>query len=340
MKTIRYQKFVAVTFVISFLFFISAGIAWSQEKPIVIKLGHHHSVGAVLDQIAHKFANIAKERSKGRLKIDVYPGAQLGQELEAAEGVHMGTLQMSIVSAVTYDHLASGLGMDMLPFFYSGWEDVFKIFNTNSPVGSVLEKRLLNKGVRILGWYAYGGRNMYFIDKNCKTMADMKGLKMRSMETELFINMYRAIGCRPTPITWGECYTALQTHVVDGMCSPPLAAKDMKFYEVLNYSLQTRHIWSTMITVINEKFFETLPNDLQKIIVEAGIQANDWANKRSKKDDRNAVQFFRKHGMVINDLSEEERDKFVEACQPIATDWAKEHNAVDIVMQARKLLKK
>lgn len=311
----------------------------AKEDEIVIKLGHHHNVDGIVDLYCRKFAELAADKSNGRIRVDIYPGAQLGQEFEAAEGILMGTQQMSGVSTTAYNNLVEGFGIDMLPFMFDSYESIMNVF-TNSPVGKELEKRLLERNGRILGWIALGGRHMIFTDKNVKSLSEMKGMKMRSPESDLFVGMFNALGCRPTPITWGETYTALQTNVVDGMESPTTSMKDMKFYEVAKYCLLTNHMWGTFNLVINEGFFQSLPQDIQQIIIDSGKEASVYANKLSEEEEKKSIDFLKEKGMVFNELSQEDSAIMREAMEPVIDKWGKDHGAAELIQMLQEEIKK
>lgn len=311
----------------------------AKEETIVIKLGHHHNVDGIVDKYCKKFAELASTKSNGRIKVDVYPGAQLGQEFEAAEGILMGTQQMSGVSTTAYNNLIKGFGIDMLPFMFDSFESITEIF-ANSPVGKELENRLIEKNGRILGWIALGGRHMIFTDKDVKSISEMKGMKMRSPESDLFVGMFNALGCSPTPITWGETYTALQTDVVDGMESPTTSMKDMKFYEVAKYCLLTNHMWGTFNLMINEKFFQSMPQDIQQIIIDSGKEASEYANKLAEEEENSAIEFLKGKGMVFNELSQEDAAKMREAIEPVIDKWGKDHEATELIKMLREEIEK
>ena len=335
----KFKKNIFVLLPIIFVTFILLFniTAFSQEQ-IVIKLGHHHNVGGLVDLLANKFKELAEERSDNKLRIDIFPGAQLGQEREASEGILMGTLQMTIVSSTNYDNTVNGFGIDMLPFVYESFEDQMMVFN-DSPVGKDFEERLLKQGGRIIGWLVPGSRSMIFTDKEVKTFEEMKGLKMRSPESDLFVSMFRALGSQPTAITWGEAYTALQTGVAEGMESPPGMIKDMKFYEVCKYCLLTNHMWGTMNLIINENLFQKLPEDLQAIILETGKEAIDYANEYAIKDQNEAISWLEEQGMVFFQCEGDEREKFKTALLPVANQWAEKHKATEILSQIQDLTK-
>ena len=319
-----------VVLAISILF-----VSGNAEEKIILKLGHHHNVGGQVDNLSNKFKELAEEKSNGRLEIDIFPGAQLGQEMEALEGILMGTLQLTIVTSSFFANRADGFGLDALPFMFNGFEHIDEVF-TRSDVGKELEKNLLEKGGRILGWFTPGSRNMLLVNKEVKTLEDIKGLKMRSPENNIWVEMFRSLECRPTPITWGEAYTALQTGVVDGMESPIAMTIDMKFHEVAKYCLLTHHMWGVMNFIINEKTFESLPKDMQEVVISAGKEAVDYANQQSIKEQKEATEWLKNYGMQFIELSKEEQGKFKEAVTPMVDIWAKNNNATHLVEMVRE----
>lgn len=332
------KKLLINTLIISVAFVLLFNFSAFSQDQIVIKLGHHHNVGGLVDILANKFKELVEERSSNRIRIDVFPGAQLGQEREASEGVLMGTLQMTIVSSTNFDNTIDGFGIDMLPFVFDSFEDQLTVFN-NSPVGEYLDKKLLEHGGRSLGWLVPGSRSMIFVDKKVQTFDDMKGLKMRSPESDLFVSMFKALGSQPTAITWGEAYTALQTGVAAGMESPPGMIKDMRFYEVCKYCLLTNHMWGTMNLTINEKFFQTIPKDLQDVIISSGKDAIDYANDFAIKDQDDATLWLKNQGMVFVECEGEEREKFKNALLPVVNQWAKKHRSTELLEQIQNILK-
>lgn len=307
------------------------------DEEVTLRLGHHHATGAIPDVLANKLSELAAEKSGGAMTIDVYPGAQLGQELEAADGIMMGTLDMSIVSSPVFDRYVEPMGLDMVPFVFENPTETLYLFQ-ETEIGEILEERMLEQGARILGWIVLGGRDMIFVDKNITSVDEMQGLHMRSPEIDLFINMFEALGCVSTSVTWGEAYTALQAGLVDGMESPPSATRDMSFYEVTDYSLRTQHMVGTMNLVINENVYESIPDSLKPVLLEAAAEAIDYTNEYALQEDARAVDFLEDQGMVFNEVTPEDRDKLMELMEPVQIRWAEDRNAVDIMDRALEIL--
>ena len=320
------MKTLKVVLLCTILTMLFAGCARRQElgtpeNPYIIRLGHHHNVGSIVDRLAFEFQRLVHERSNGRIRVNVFPGAQLGQENEAAEGVLLGVQQMTIVTPTMFMDAVEGFGLDSLPFLFSDWDDQWNVFN-NSEIGRILDANMVARGARILGWFTQGGRNMIFVSRNVTRIDQIRGLRMRSPESPIYIAMFNALGASPTPITWGEAYTAMQTGVVDGMEAPIAALTDMNFGEVASYVLMTDHIWGAFALLINENFFQTFPPDLQQLILECGADAVRYAQNASIESQEAVKQEWTRRGLVFHDLSPEDRVLLGDLMRPITDQWA------------------
>jgi len=332
-------KWLNIVLVVILAFCVLSIAGFSQENKIIIKLGHHHPIESILDKTAHKLSEVVEEKTNGRVKIEIYPGSQLGEEMEACEGILMGSLQMTIVTPSFFQDVAKGFGIDALPYMFKDNKQANLVLNESS-VGEELNRRLIEKGARILAWIPLGMEVLLFKNKDIKRFEDLKGLKMRSPENEIYINMLRAWGCRPAAITWGEAYTALKTGVVDGMAGSPISTiLDNKFYEVAEYCLLTNNISAQMMILINEKSFQGLPKHIQEIIVQAGREAAVYGGELNDKITKRAKTFLEEKGMKFNEVTEEDLLKFKEAVVPVVNKWGEEHESQDLIEEISKLNK-
>jgi tripartite ATP-independent transporter DctP family solute receptor len=269
---------------------------------LVIRHGHHHAVGGSEDMYAKKFAELVKAKSNGAIEVKVMPGAQLGQEGEAGEGIHLGTLQSTVCSSPFFSKYVKEMGIDYLPFVWVSWDHAAKALNGDA--GAQMNKRLaaVKSNVKILAWHQIGFRNMLLVKKRVKSLDDLKGLKMRSPESKFFISMFRSLGAKPTPITWGEVYTALQTGVVDGMECPYQSGIDMKFVEVAKHWTETKHMFSNMPHVVNEKWYNGLSPEHQKYLLEAAREAAKWSSAREEKKEKDVKDRLAKMGCTFDEV--------------------------------------
>ena len=332
----RSNKLLSSIFIITLclLTFLLTITTFAQET-YTIKYALHHAVDSVTDLIAHKLADLAYEKSNGKIKIEIYPGAQLGQEREVGEGILYGTHQMASVSQSCYEGTVPGFGLDILPFLVDSYEQLDTLLN-NSEFSDEYNRRLLEKGIRILGSFHMGAQQFMFTDKEIKTLDKLKGLKMRAPEMSIYIDTLRVVGCMPTPITFGETYLALQTKIVEGLTISFSNAISMKHYEVAKYMLISNHMFPTLMIVINEDLFQTYPEDIQAVIIESGREATEYGNALAVKIEGEGPDFLEEKGVVINYMSEEDRARFAKLCEPVREKWATERKAADLLEMIEK----
>lgn len=312
-----------------------AGRAAGQDK-IVVKLGHHHNVGGIVDYYAKHFSKVMADKTRGRVDVQVFPGAQLGQEGEAVEGVHLGTLQMTIGSSPFLDKYVKEMGTEQLPYLFDSWEHADRALN--GPVGEELGRRLLERSnVRLLSFFPFGFRDMFFRDKPVTSLKQLKGMKMRAPQAVIYIRMFELLGARPTTVTWGEFYTALQTGLVEGGESPPSAGLDMKFNEVSKYWLDTNHMFASINHMVNKRFFDGLPRDVQTALVAAARETATETTRHARAQDAEAVKNLKAKG--IQYLDPENREEWRKAVEPFYAEYVKDRpgakSIIELIQKAR-----
>lgn len=245
-----------------------AGFANAQT----FRLGHHHAVGGAADLAANRFAEAVNEMSEGRITIQVFPAAQLGQEREAFDLVNQGAVDISITSTGITDHVWAPMSVTSLPFVFRDWDHARAAFR--GEFGEALADGMREAGnVEVLGYFGLGFRDLLFTAETPPTtIAEMGGMTIRSPENYVFIKMFELMGARPTPVTWGEVYTAMQTGVAEGLDSPPATALDMHFEEVSGSLLKTGHMFGAMLFAMNEQKFAALPAEDQELLKTAAAQ--------------------------------------------------------------------
>lgn len=289
------------------------------QEEISIRLGHHHAVDGSVDKLANKISELAAEKSGGAMKIEVFPGGQLGQEQEAIDGINMGTLEMSIVSPGLMDQYDPIFGIETLPFIFEDWDHADSALN--GEVGQVLRDRLLEESdIHIMGFMHLGFRHMITQSKPIESLEDIQGMKMRSPEAWVWVRMFELLGANPTPVTWGEAYTALQTGVVEGMESPASNILDMKFNEVTDYLILSNHMFGTITVVLNEKVYQDLTDEQQNILDEAVTEAIDDINENvARPEDKQAIETLKESGMTVIELTDV--DKWRSAVEPMYEEF-------------------
>lgn len=262
-----------------------------------IKLAHgldvNHSVHKAMVTMAEDLA----ERSGGKMDIEIYPSQQLGSERECLELLQIGSLDMTKVSVGVMENFAPKMKVFGLPFLFKDRQHSFNVLD--GPIG----KQLLDEGEQFLlkglGYYDAGSRSFYTKDKPIHTPDDLKGLKIRVMESVTAIDMVRSLGGSPTPISWGELYTSLQQGVIDGAENNPPSFYLSRHYEVCKYYTLDEHTVLPDVLVIGTHIWNDLSSQEQKWLqesVDASViyQRELWADAENE-----ALEEVKKAGVQI-----------------------------------------
>ena len=267
MRLVRGVLMVALT-VICLVSFTSAPTAQTYTA----KMGIGHPPGHSFVVASEKFKEMVEKRSNGRIKVEIFHSSQLGGEREMQEMVALGTLEMSVSGiVVVYEPLFALLEA---PFLYRDRDHIKKVMA--SPIVAELGESLLKKGIRYVGFYENGFRNITNSKRAIQSPADVKGLKIRTPENLAQIETFKALGAVATPMAFSELYNALAQGVVDGQENPLQNIWNGKFYEVQKHLAMTGHIYNSAYIVVSEKFWTALSADLRKIAEESLREASNF----------------------------------------------------------------
>jgi len=311
---------IAFMLISSLVFLVQAA-----DQPIILKLAHADATD-VLTSRKHAqcvfFANTVNAKSGGRIEVQVYGAGALGAEREYVEAIMAGTVQAGIASGVLGGFLPEAMVTD-IPYLFPSESIAWKVLD--GPFGAKLSQLMLEKtGMRNLAFAEVGFRHFTNNVRPIKTPADVKGLKIRVMETPLYVNFIKALGGSPTPIAWTEVYTALQTKVVDGQENPISSTVFAKLYEVQKYITLDGHVYGVDWFLINNKFFESLPEDLQYIVLDAAkVSAGVGRGLQLLNSSVVGLQKVLDYGCEVYAPTEEEMNQFKKATQGPVIEWLK-----------------
>ncbi len=281
--------------------------------PLTIKFAHSGSKTHPYSVGLEKLEPILERNSGGAIKLQVFCCAQLGSERELAEGTRLGTIHMTSVAAEgALPAWVPELQVFGLPFLVRDRAHAYKILD--GPIGKELESKLTAQGFVTLGWWELGFRNMTSKNKPIKTPADLNGLKMRVQEAKVWLGLMRALGAIPTPIPFGELYSALQQGVVDGQENPVVTIVSMKFYEVQKQVGLTEHTYTSLPVMASKKWWDTLKPDQQRIIADSVRASVPEQRKTVAAQVDEGVTFLKGQGVTINEV---DKAKFAEATKDV-----------------------
>jgi tripartite ATP-independent transporter DctP family solute receptor len=235
-------------------FFLSASVLAAPQ--ITLKLGHIADPANPYGQGATKLAELVKQKTGGGVEIQVFPSSQLGNQRDLIEGLTLGTLDMTLTSTAVLGNFIQEMGVFDLPFLF---RDIPHAYKTLDTIGMELAGNGEAKGLKTLAMMENGVRHMTNNRQPIRVPADMKGLKVRVMEQPVYIEMIKSLGGSPTPMAFGEIYTALQKGVIDAEENPLGQIVTARFFEVQKYVSLTAHTYSAEPVLISTSSWKKLP---------------------------------------------------------------------------------
>jgi C4-dicarboxylate-binding protein DctP len=271
----------------------AAGVV-SAQQPIAIKFSHVVALDTPKGKAAEYFKKLAEERTKGRVKIEVYPNSTLFKDGEEMEALQLGSVQMLAPSVAKFGPLGvREFEVFDLPYIFQNRDDLHKV--TSGPVGAALFKKLESKGIAGLAFWDNGFKDMS-ANKPLRIPADYKGIKMRIQSSKVLGDQMKALGAIPQVMAFSEVYQALQTGVVDGTENPPSNFYTQKMNEVQKYLSLTEHGVIEYAVIVNKKFWDGLPPDIRTTLEGAMKDATKYANDIAQKENDDALEAVRKTG--------------------------------------------
>jgi len=292
-----------------------------------ICLAHNLAVGSVLDQACNKFAEEVKERSGGKITVTVNPAAQLGNERDMLEGIQVGTVDIMLATTAYVSNIQPEFAVLDFPFIFDDLDHVKATLN--GEVGDKL-KTTLSDGhdLRILDYWNSGFRQMLTAKTKLENLESFNHLQIRAPEVPVYIAMFEALGANPTPIPFGDVYTSIQTGVVEGVECSNDQIYTMKFYEVGKYIALTNHIYTTVVPIVSNEYWDNLPEDAQKIINEAMAETTAWQWPAFEEGDQKSLDTMKESGIEVNDI---DRKELQEACVKVYDELAEKNNCKDLL---------
>lgn len=295
-------------------------VAWStvaaaqtKVEPLTIKFAHAGSTTHPYSVGIEKLTPILAKNSGGAIKLQVFCCAQLGSERELAESTRLGTINMTSVAAEgALPAWVPELQVFGLPFVMRDRAHVYKVLD--GPIGKELEAKLEAQGFHVLGWWELGFRNMTSKNKPIRTPDDLKGVKIRVQEAKVWLGFMRALGAIPTPIPFGELYSALQQGVVDGQENPIVTIVSMKFYEVQKQVGLTEHTYTPLPVLANKKWWDGLKPEQRAVIADSVRASVGEQRKAVAAQVDEGVKFLKSQGVTITEV---DKAKFAAATKDV-----------------------
>ncbi|WP_034636155.1 TRAP transporter substrate-binding protein [Desulfovibrio cuneatus] len=301
---------------------LSAGGVIQGHAARIIKLAHPNVPAHPMGQGYELFKKDLEERSKGAFKVQIYDSSKYGNFDAVVQGIRMGVLQMGSDGVGNFSVFNPKLMLFDMPFMIPSYEASDLI--TDGPIGQELAKSLESNNIKGLGYIEIGFKNI-FSNRPVRTLEDAKDLKIRSTHSKAHIAVLQALGMNPTPVAWGEVYTALQQKTVDGIDIDLNLAYFNKFPELTKYVTMSRTVYSPHLVMISTKFWDKLTPQEQQWVTESFKVMQEFERAEIRKNEAMIIEKIKASGGEVIELTPEERQRWVEATKGV---FAKFNDAI------------
>jgi tripartite ATP-independent transporter DctP family solute receptor len=300
-----------------------AGSAVAQIKEHVFKIGTGLSEDHPQAQALKYFADRLAAKSGGKLTARVYASGSLGNDLSMTSALRGGTLEMTIPDSSTLVSLVKPFGVLNLPMTFNNEKEADAVLD--GPFGQKLLAKLPEKGLIGLGYWENGFRHVTNSRRPVQRADDLGGLKLRVIQSPLFLETFNALGANATPMPFTELYTAMEQAAVDGQENPPATILASKFYEVQKHLVLSRHMYSAWVLLMSKKTWDGLSAEEQKIVQDAAKEATLYERKTIRAFSDTALADLKKAGMQITELPPAEQARMRSKLQPVLAKFSKEY---------------
>lgn len=313
------------TFALAITALIATAAAGTASAQTVIKVGHGANEQYHMHRALLKFEELVEERSGGDFDVQIFPSSQMGPDREMIEGVQTGVLEMAVSPSSFFAGWDPSFAVIELPYMYPSKDVALDVLNGDT--GDEMLARLENQGLVGLGWLENGLRHVTNNVRPIEKPEDLAGIKLRTMKVPAHVDTFKALGANPTPMNFGEVYSALQQGVIDGQENPVALIDSQRFYEVQKHVSLTGHVFTVYVPVVGQWFWSGLSEDQQTLLRDAMTDAAAYQQELVNAEEAGQLQKIRDAGVNVVDLSAEERQVFSDKTQEVRATYRDEVGA-------------
>ena len=324
-----------VTVVLATLLVFTIAASASAQYKASMKLAsvtppdHFYNVGA------RKFAELIKERTGGRIDIKVYPAGQLGKgEREITEAVQQGAVEMLITSTGPMGGFSPSINILDFPFLFRDFNHVDLVMD--GAIGRKLLNDFEKANIKALAFWENGFRHLTNNKRAIKKAEDGKGLKIRTMENKVHLAAWKAAGYNPTPMAWGEVFTALQQGVIDGQENPIAIIASNKLWDAgQKFFSFTAHVYSPSPLLMTKKKFDGMPKEDQELFLKTALEVAKFQRKINRDAEENSMKEMASKGVTV--VRDVDRESFKKAMAPVFDQFSSQfpRSEIESIMNAK-----
>jgi tripartite ATP-independent transporter DctP family solute receptor len=275
---------------------------------------------------------LLKDQTKGRLGIKVYPNAALGNERDTVEQVKIGGLDMIRINVAPLTNVVPETIVPAMPFLFRSKEHMRTVLD--GPIGDEILAAMESQNMVGLAFYDSGARSFYTAKKPVKTLADLKGMKLRVQQSDVFVAMVEALGASPTPMPYGEVYTALKTGIVDGAENNLPSYESSRHFEAAKHYDVTEHSMAPEMLVFSKKVWDGLSKEDQALIRKAAKDSVPLMHKLWDEREAKARKTVEAAGVQFITIAN--KQEFIDAMKPVYANFANTPKLQDLVKRIRE----
>lgn len=268
---------------------------------------HPYTLGMV------RYADLVKERTNGRVAIQIHHSRQLGDERQVVEGLQLGTIHLTVTSTGPLGGFVPEMNVVDLPFLFRDGDHAYKVLD--GEIGRGLLNKFDAVGIKGLAFWENGFRHITTSKKPVREPTDMKGLKIRVMENKVHQAAFRQLGSDATPMAWGEVFTSLQQGLLDAQENPIPIIYTFKLNEVQKYVSLTGHVYSPAPLLMSKKTWDRMPPEIQKVMFDTAVEVARYQRGLIREQEQKQIGELRAKGMTI--IEQPDRAAFREAMKPV-----------------------
>ena len=291
----RFTRLVSLALTAAFV----VSFAASVSAATVIKLGTTVNEQDSFQVAAVKFSELVKERTGGKYVIEIYPNASLGDERTMLEGMRMGTMDMGVITSGPFVNFVPDFGVLDMPFLFRDNAHVYAVLD--GPIGQEFLDKLDKIGIKGLAYAERGFRNLTNNVRAVKTADDVKGLKVRVMENEVYTRTFKALGVNAVPMAFTETLTALQQGTIDGQENPVNLIHAYKLWDSQKHASLTRHAYAAALFTMSKRLFDKFPADVQKILKDSAQDAAVYQRAWVAENEADQIAAIKANGMAVEE---------------------------------------
>jgi tripartite ATP-independent transporter DctP family solute receptor len=318
-KNFKYEGRIVVIKLLSAVAAVALLAGGASAQEIKIRFAHSLSATEPAHTAAEFFAKNVKERSKGRVQIDVFPGEQLGSGKDVNEMIRQGANVMNITDPGYLSDFVPDMGVLNGPYVVKDQKEFSKLLASDWYKG--IDQKLQQAGFRLVMVGGFFGARHMIADRPIRKPEDLQGLTVRVPPNTMWIETFKALGARGTTVQWSEIYNALQQNVVVAAEAPYGSLYGSKLHEVRKFISKTGHFTAIVAWPINAGFFSRLPKDVQDMLLEEGVKARDEMTRLTLALEEDYVSKFKAAGVTV--VTDVDVPAFQKATAPVYTAFPK-----------------